>query len=206
MTADDISVRPLTPSDVRDLSAVHVQAFPGFFLTALGPRFLAGYYTRVLRYRNGICLGAYGGEELVGGVAGFVDPPGFYAFLRAGRLGLGFAALPALARDPRRALQFLANYRKTVSISASGPAHETAELASIGVLPSAAGRGVGKRLVEEFVAVARDRGAKSVTLTTDREGNDAVNRFYCRLGFQLERIEQTGSGRRLNSYRLTVAG
>jgi len=74
------------------------------------------------------------------------------------------------------------------------------------VLPAAAGRGVGRCLVEHFVRAARDRGAVTVLLTTDSEGNDAVNRFYRRLGFALAGVLETESGRKLNRYELKTSG
>ena len=76
----------------------------------------------------------------------------------------------------------------------------TAELASLGVHPSVARRGIGELLVRRFISEARDRGANTVSLTTDAVGNDAVNRFYAKTGFRLERQFEAYRGRLLNRY------
>ena len=73
-------------------------------------------------------------------------------------------------------------------------------LFSIGVLPELQGAGAGKLLVNGFLREAGNRGCKRVFLTTDRDENDAVNLFYQKLGFSIERQYETPEGRRMNEY------
>lgn len=73
-------------------------------------------------------------------------------------------------------------------------------LASIAVLPAAQGKHIGAALVRAFLHAAALRGAGAVTLTTDSDGNDAVNRFYRHLGFRLARSFITPEGRPMNEY------
>ncbi|HEX5239114.1 MAG TPA: GNAT family N-acetyltransferase [Sphingomicrobium sp.] len=68
---------------------------------------------------------------------------------------------------------------------------EESELLLVGVLPSAQRRGVGRRLLDEFVACSRERGAGRVHLEV-RDGNPAVN-LYRAAGF-------SAVGRRRNYY------
>lgn len=205
MTGATRHIRPLSHADLHDTVALHMSAFQGFYLTVLGPRFLYQYYRRVIEYGGGICLGAFDEGRLHGFVAGFVDPPGFCRTLRVARVQLGLAALPALAADPRRVLRFIRNYRRTGgAVDTAAASGAIAELASLAVHPEQEGHGVGGTLVQAFASEARARGARSVVLTTDAHGNDAVNRFYIRLGFTLARSFEAQPGRTLNEYSMPV--
>jgi ribosomal-protein-alanine N-acetyltransferase len=66
------------------------------------------------------------------------------------------------------------------------------ELLLIAVLPSRHRQGIGRLLLDEFMARARSEGASRVHLEV-RDGNPAVG-MYCGAGF-------TGVGRRRNYYR-----
>ena len=59
---------------------------------------------------------------------------------------------------------------------------ETAQILTVGVLPPARRRGVGRLLVRELVAEARRRGAVEVLLEV-REDNEAAQRLYAAEGF-----------------------
>ena len=56
-----------------------------------------------------------------------------------------------------------------------------------------------------FLEEARSRGCRRVFLTTDRDRNEAVNAFYQKLGFRVEREFQTPEGRAMNEYWIDVA-
>ena len=92
-------------ADVARVVELHLAAFPGFFLSFLGPRFLRLFYAEAVAV-GGICLVV----EARGGVAGFVAgsdrPGGFYgALLRRRALAFALAAAPALLRRPSSALR-----------------------------------------------------------------------------------------------------
>ncbi|MGZ5007398.1 MAG: GNAT family N-acetyltransferase [Methylobacter sp.] len=50
------------------------------------------------------------------------------------------------------------------------------------VSPAARGSGVGSRLLEQAIQIARQNGCKRITLLTDR-GNEPAQRFYRKHGF-----------------------
>ncbi len=73
---------------------------------------------------------------------------------------------------------------------------------SIAVSPYQQGSGVGRLLLREFLDEARRRGARCVSLTTDRLGNDKTNWFYVRGGFACAGTFTTAEGRAMNTYRM----
>jgi ribosomal protein S18 acetylase RimI-like enzyme len=184
--------------------AVHQAAFPGFFMTQLGPRFLREYYRCVIDVPSGVLLAHADGGSCLGFVAGFVDPAAFYRELRRRRIRLGLAALGGIALRPQRLRTLLANHGRAVEAAQLPSGPETAELSSLGIAPSAAGRGIGSRLVRAFIERVAEAGARRVVLTTDARDNDAVNRFYQRLGFVCLRTFEARRGRWLNEYELSI--
>jgi ribosomal protein S18 acetylase RimI-like enzyme len=197
-------VTRLDEVDLDEVVRIHVEAFPGFFLSQLGSRFLREYYRSVAEYPNGILLVQRDDGTCAGFVAGFLDPASFYTELRRRRARLGIAALAGIAGRPGRLVTLLANYRRTGGAARQEIGRATAELSSIAVRPSASGRGTGRTLVQRFVAAAGALGARWVTLTTDAEGNDAVNAFYLGLGFERVRAVEARPGRILNEYRFEI--
>ncbi len=71
---------------------------------------------------------------------------------------------------------------------------------SIGVLPTAEGKGFGRALAGAFCEELRRRGASSVCLTTDKIGNDRTNKFYRDMGFVIVREYTTPEGRSMYEY------
>ncbi len=192
------------PAILDDVVAVHLEAFPGFFMAQLGPRFLREYYRCVEEYPQGILLAEMNEQGCVGFVAGFINPSEFYRNLRNRRIRLALAAGAGIAARPQRLITMFANYRRAGHTARQVPAPDTAELSSLAVLPSAAGHGAGTRLVQRFIAAAKTMGAAQVALTTDTNGNDAVNRFYRKLGFACVRTFKARRGRLLNEYVLEI--
>lgn len=68
------------------------------------------------------------------------------------------------------------------------PSHEhVLELRGLAVDPAAAGRGVGRRLVEAAVAEARERGSRKVSLRV-LGPNEVARRLYAACGFVEEGV------------------
>lgn len=199
MTAPVLRLQRGTPIDVDAMVKVHMDAFKGFFLTSLGPRFLRELYLDFVDGPETVCLTAYDEDGLCGFVVGPTAPRHFFRNLLA-RRGFLFClwAVPALLRHPSVVAKRLFGavfYRGTEPEQLQGGAL----LSSLAVTPRCAGKGVGSRLVKEFVQETMVRGARFVYLITDRDGNDAVNRFYVGAGFQLETSFQV-RGRWMNRY------
>jgi ribosomal protein S18 acetylase RimI-like enzyme len=76
---------------------------------------------------------------------------------------------------------------------------------SIAVAPGISGHGVGQRLATHFLMTIKQKNIASVSLTTDRDANERVNRFYQRLGFQIARTYVTPEGRWMNEYIIDLS-
>jgi ribosomal protein S18 acetylase RimI-like enzyme len=194
--------RPVELKDLPAVISIHQQAFPGFFLTLLGPRFLERYYRLVMEYSGGIFLIKDGSDGPVGFVSGFINPGEFYSLLRARRSGFLPSVGLQVLRRPWLIRRLMASYR-LASRESQGSEHDLCELSSIAVLPNQSGKGPGKALVQAFFAAINNR-AKAVVLFTDADGNDAVNKFYLSLGFTLESTIERSTGRRMNRYRISL--
>ncbi len=199
---DEITVRRMTLADVPDVVRIHLSAFPGFFLSFLGPHFLRLYYEECAS-QGEIAFVAVKEGRPAGFVMGSAHPAGFYSRLLA-RKALNFAAvaLPAIVRQPRIAMRVARALRKP------GDARRvdgTATLMSLGVEPELHRLGIGRKLVAAFLAEARSLGSSRVDLTTDKFRNDRTNEFYTRMGFAVDREITTPEGRVLNEYAIELS-
>lgn len=186
--------------DLSDIADIHIKAFPGFFLTAMGKSFVREYYRAVLEFPENLCFVATEEERTVGFVVGFGNPPAFYTFYKKRRVRLISLVLRAILTNPGLLGRVLVNLKRVSSVEGSS---SEVELSSVGVEPSLTGTGVGRSLIQAFVNLARERGYQSIYLTTDAEENDRVNLFYIKQGFILERTFLSGS-RKMNQYRLLL--
>ena len=189
--------------DILRIVDVHLLSFPGFFLSSLGPNFLFLYYSGVVDAPEGITF-VYLNEagQPAGFVAGTANPRGFYKrLLKKDWLKFSFASVGALLRNPG-AVRRIA--RGLLHPGQNPAGDDVAGLFSIGVLPELQGTGAGKKLVHAFLDEARQRGCSRVFLTTDRDNNEPVNRFYRKLGFVVEREYATPEGRHMNEYWITL--
>lgn len=190
----------LKPADVRRVVRIHLDAFPGFFLSQLGPGFLKTYYAELASDPSAVAVSMFDDtSRLVGFAVGAVSPRGFYSrLLRRSWWRFAAAAIPAVIRSPSRVKRVL---RATAHPGQNPAGEHVCGLFSIAVDPAASKRGYGGRLLREFVQMSQARGCSDIVLTTDGENNDAVNRFYVAAGFELERSFQTPEGRVMNEYR-----
>ncbi|MBN1796610.1 MAG: GNAT family N-acetyltransferase [Sedimentisphaerales bacterium] len=195
ITIDKIAVEHLS-----QVVSVHMRAFPEFFLTFLGPKFLKEFYKSFTRDPSGIGFVAIDNEtgQLVGAIAGSVEPAGYFKRLLIHRFwAFCFASLWAVLRKPTviKRLFRAVFYRGQAPV---GP--KRALLSSIAVSPDCQKRGIGKLLVNKWVEEIKNRGAAGCFLTTDAIDNDSVNNFYKDLGWTVESTYETPEGRKMNRY------
>lgn len=188
--------------DIEALVAIHLRAFPTFFLSILGPHFLRCLYSEIIADPSGIAWVCLHDGQVVGFVAGTSEPTHFYRRLLARRWWrFALAAIVPTLRRPSIILRLLNAFRKPGEAARlSG----RAELMSIAVSPETQGNGIGRLLVGVFLWDCRRRGLEGVSLTTDAVENEPVNEFYRRLGFTVSRSFATAQGRPMNEYEIRI--
>ena len=199
-----MKIRQASVKDLSGVIRIHQEAFQGSLMTQLGPRFLRVYYRTVMTYANSVFYVAERGEEILGFVAGFVRPESFYHNLSKHSMRLAVSMMPGLLWSPQLLFRVSGNMRQVEKNSSRRETRESAELASIAVLPSEGGKGIGKQLVQAFCEAAFARRAEQVFLTTDAEDNMAVNQFYLRLGFEKREDFVAPGNRLMNKYMITA--
>jgi ribosomal protein S18 acetylase RimI-like enzyme len=197
-------IRDMRSDDIPAVVAIHLESFSGFFLSFLGPRFLALLYEGVMDHPQGLVLVSESDSGIEGFVAGVTDQSGFYKRLIKKRVHrFAWASFGAVVRRPHvapRLVRALGQSRRSEQSAAK------ASLMSVAVRPGISGKGTGQQLVSAFSAALAARGVREYCLTTDRDANDRVNEFYRRLGFRLAGSFVTPEGRAMNEYVMTLGG
>lgn len=186
-----MNVRPMLRTDLDAVVAIHLAAFPNFFLTFLGPRFLRVFYGAVMQ--DGIALVATQDDRVAGFVVGMLDSRSFYRRLWRRRfLHIAMAILPVVLRHPSTLRRVARRGVARASDAAPG-----AELMSLAVHPREQHRGLGRALVKAFIESV---GGESLWLITDAADNEGVQTFYEALGFTVRRSFTNAEGRALVEY------
>lgn len=200
-------IRDAVLDDLKYIINVHVQAFEGFFLTRLGPGFLAELYKAYITRPAGVLRVLCDEKgEIVGFAGGTTDPEVFYRSLRKEKSMIFLIKmLPGLLRCPFlvfKKLWYALFYtgEKPASLNDSGL------LSSIGVVPGMTGKSLGNKLLEDFECEVEKRGVSSLFLTTDKYGNDKVVGFYLRNGYFIESEFKQADGREMLRFVKTVNG
>lgn len=192
-----VHVRPLERQDAGAAAAVHAEAFPSFFLSSLGERFLRQLYLAFAQAEDVVAVVVEVDGRLAGAAAGPLQPAGFFRRLAMRRtLQFAIAALPAVLRRPSIGRKVVGGLRYR------GPDTDTdgALLSTICVSPSARSAGVGSALLEAWCRAAVAAGATRAFLTTDLEGNSQANAFYLRNGWQVHGTHVADGARAMNVY------
>lgn len=193
------NLHPLRSNFISAVVAIHLSSFPGFFLSFLGHRFLSLFYSGISAAPEGIAFVYLNDVGVpVGFVVGTSNPGGFYSrLLKRDWLKFALVSIVPVLKKPT----VIWRIARAVSHPSANPNDDAvAGIFSVGVLPEAQGKGKGAELVRAFLCEARDRGCERVFLTTDRDNNEATNKFYGKLGFKIERQYVTPEGRRMNEY------
>lgn len=171
-------------SEYIKIAAIHLSAFPGFFLTTLGQKFLETYYKASLKSKESLAICAtndYG--QITGFSIGCIHSRGYHKrLIKQNLLSFLSQGISLLFSNPKALFRLLNNFDKNTTQSDDG---EYAELLSIGVTSEMKGNGIGKELIRKFEEAAANRGCKKIALTTDYYNNDAVVAFYKKSGYDV---------------------
>ena len=204
MSNHDQPADSLHPGDAEKLAELHKRAFPNFFLSSLGERFLAEFYRAYATDPTAVAVVARDASGApVGAVVGTTEPAGFYSRLLKRRLlRFAFAAGPSLLRQPRSAPRLI----RALAYRGDAPENgaDWALLASICVDPDIQGSGIGKSLTTDWLHRASLLGIRVAFLTTDAIGNEPVNAFYRSQGWRIDATYTTREGRKMNRYVIEI--
>lgn len=180
----DIIIRRADKADLNSIVAIHQQAFPDFFLTTLGDRFLLLYYDCMCKSNQAVTLCAEWNGEIIGFATSSYYSHGFNRTLIKKHLfKFGLMGFELLFSKPRAFLRLAKNLDKEAEGNTTKDNGEYAELYSIAVKPGNQGAGIGKKLlttIEQEVA----KHNCMISLTTDYFHNDKTIGFYHSLGYQ----------------------
>ncbi|MCI8280167.1 MAG: GNAT family N-acetyltransferase [Lachnospiraceae bacterium] len=195
-------IRKVAPKEIDvldNIADIHLQAFEGFFLTFMGKGFLKQMYRSYCEEQSSGLLAAEEDGNLVGFLAYSGDMSALYKYMIKKRvLIFAWFSLGAFLRKPAVFMRLLCAFLKP---GESNRKETYMELASIGVSPAVKSKGIGTKLVEELKQMTDFGTYAYITLETDANNNEAVNKFYQKNGFRLEREFMTREGRRMNEYR-----
>lgn len=188
---DRLIIREGRLDDIDSIVDVHVAAFPDFFLTTLGSKFLGVMYRIFLSSSENAFVVCEMDGRLAGFAVGLMKSSGAdfrlaFRFLPE----LVLALMPSLLRHPlhlgRRIFSRLIKDEGRISIP-----RDALILRSLGVNPEMRRNGVARRLLGAVEEIAKNKNAKSIALTTDAVQNEHAVQFYVTQGYQeLGRFKQ----------------
>jgi ribosomal protein S18 acetylase RimI-like enzyme len=200
-----LDIRPMRPTDLYSVAALHAVALPTGFFAQLGSRFLRAYYGTFIDSPHAVALTATMDGNPVGMIVGPTRTREHYRWIarrRASRLAL--VGIAALVPRPRLLLVFFrtrpARYvralRRMTDIGATPNAStspDVAVLSHVAVDGGLHGTGVGRKLVSAFLEELQARSVEEVRLITAADGGAAG--FYERVGWDrlTERTAADGS-------------
>lgn len=172
-----MNLRKVKLTDVDQLVIIHKEAFPDFFLTSLGEKFLKNYYYYSLKTKGSIAVCVENDHrEIQGFAVGCLESAGFHkrVFLKSPIIFI-LSIMTAFIKSPKVLLRLLKNFEKKAS---DNDDKNYSELLSIAVKPEYKGRGLGKVLLNEFEKKILGFNGKKIALTTDVSNNQGVIAFY----------------------------
>jgi GNAT superfamily N-acetyltransferase len=190
------NIRAMDGKDVSDVVRIHLEAFPGFFLSFLGGNFLCEFYNSAFLDETKIAL-IFENQGIQAFAFGTTHSSGFYyRLLRKNWWRFGWASVGALLQKPSILPRLLRAFTM--------PRQELPVPNCATLNPFYQGQGQGKQLIAAFLSDASNRGCRHVNLVTDALDNDFINAFYCKTGFTLFRTFKTPEGRLMNEYINTL--
>jgi ribosomal protein S18 acetylase RimI-like enzyme len=190
-------IKSLTSKDAKLIAEIHLNAFPNFFLTSLGKRFLAVFYSKILKNEVGYGIGFFENDKLLGFAIGTTTPNGFYKRLaKKNFLPFTLAAIPSFIYNPKKGLQLIQSLRSQNQSIDEG----TGVLLSICTIPTIQNKGLGSQIIRAFEEISKQKNLSYLALTTDCENNEVVNIFYQNKEYKLKEHFNTKNGRKMNLY------
>lgn len=176
-------IRNANIEDLQNVVSIHEMAFPEFFLTTLGSKFLKLFYTSVMNHKDGVLLVCENEERVIGFCAGTMLSSGFNSkLIKSDLWAYMMVSLKILFTRPKSLIHLMKNISKEES--SQGDDGQYAELLSIGVDPTVQRSGGGTALLKALEEEVKARGGEKLSLTTDFNENEKAIGFYKSLGYE----------------------
>ncbi len=164
-------IEPAKPADVASIVAIHCDALHNDVLPSLGPVFLTDFYSWAMTRPDQHLLVARCGDRVEGFCLLSLRPMSVTQVLRPKHLAA--VARVGIVRPRHVASAITQMTKPTVS-----DWDDAAEIAFIAVDPRMAGQGIGRFLMDEAAALARENGRRQVVTKT---ANTRLAQFYIRV-------------------------
>ena len=134
------------------------------------------YYHATLNENQGVLLGAFKENRIVGFASGTLKAKGYHKTLFLKNLwAFSRCLFSAFLKNPRSLMRLYNNLDKGSSLSDD---KQYAELLSIAVSPKYQGSGLSSTVLRAFEMVIKSEGKGRISLTTDKLKNERVIAFY----------------------------
>ncbi|WP_165062712.1 N-acetyltransferase [Adlercreutzia sp. ZJ154] len=184
---------------IGEIVAIHLEAFPGFFLTFMGNGFLRQLYSSYCDHADSGLLVAEKDGKLLGFLAFSTNYSEFFKYMIRTRLvAFAWYSVGALIRRPSAFARIAAAFLKPSEVKRE---EKYVELSSIGVSPAFNSRGIGSRLIDELKNRTDFNLYDYITLETDSIDNDAAIHFYEKNGFVKHREFYSNKNRKMIEFR-----
>jgi ribosomal protein S18 acetylase RimI-like enzyme len=197
-----LTIRPARPADAPVLARLMSEAISWGRLGELGQGFVTLVHRHMIDSRYAICFVAEHDGEVLGYSAWGTDTTRFY---REFILRHGLRAAVTLLPRAFRPSQLKVIIRGLTYFPESYPDDPRAEILSFAVRPQSKQSGIGKAIFNAMIDDFKTRGINSIKVGTVEETNEAGNRFYRRLGFELIRTIPFYKESRVNVYVYRIA-
>jgi ribosomal protein S18 acetylase RimI-like enzyme len=175
-------VRPMAPQDLPVVVDIHMAAFPGYFMTSLGPDFLTIFYTEAQRSSSGISYVFERDGRVLGFCIGSLSEGRFYRELFSKRwFLLAVYSLKAVVKRPLILGRIVGSLFERVSRRSH---RGMAVLGTAAVFPEEEARGYGLAIVSACVDHLKKLGVKEVHCEVSKE-NQGLIRAYRTMGFEV---------------------
>ena len=217
-TVAPATLERLAVADLPAAVALHQRLLPHGFFVELGPGFLRTYYRLFVDGPSAHATVVRTGDVVVGALVGTLhhERHAAWTMRRLPRLALAAAAAMAgrpslvgrfvrarLTRYTRILLRRLRRLRRGSPDLAPFPPEHIAVLSHVFVDPELQGDGLGRLLVDDFVASARAAGADRIELVT-LDGEDGAGGFYVAHGWRPRGAPHMVDGRPFQTYTLEL--
>ncbi len=200
-------VRRATLEDLEQICKIHISAFPNFFLTKLGYKFIYNYYKHYFDRGELIMIILDEMNSYIGFASGISNAKAFYnsikkkwfKFLYPITLAMvNFDLLPYLVK---KIFNVLTSDKVNIEVKNND---DFLELTSIAIKKEYQKKGFGSILLTQYIEEVRNSYSllKGILLTTDYADNKTVHKLYKKNGFKLFFNFNQNKNRKMSVYKL----